>query len=146
MLLLHGENRRHFINVEETAVALRSVEGVARVQTLELETMDAPDVLHQISAACGAHVMVALHGPSNELAHFLNGAAGRSAGLLEIVGSEGDLCYFASRMQMGDSEMIAECQKHERANVRPEPTLDDIHVDISEISKKVESMVAKLAL
>jgi len=145
VLILHGEDRRHFINAEEVAVALRSVKGVARVQILELETMDAPDVLHQISAACGAHLMVALHGPSNELAHFLNGASHKAAGLLEIISSEGDICYYASRMKMGDSEMKSDCQKHDRANVRAEPTMDDIHVEVSAISQKVESMVALLA-
>ena len=139
VLLVRRNSTRRMLNLDGVYSALARLPGVGSVRTVDLAELDA---LGQMSAACGATMMVGVHGQGNEWAHFLNGAKGRGGGLLELH-YEGWPCYYAPRMEMGDSRIRGVCQEHRRVmEDGGDPKFADVEVDLAALEAGAREILA----
>ena len=98
---------RRIVNQKQVEKTLRNLPKVGRLQVVDFAKLTA---VEQMRTVCGAHIMVGVHGQGNEWGHFLNGARGEGGGLLEIRYDSWP-CYYAPRMEMGDSRVVGVCQE-----------------------------------
>lgn len=127
VLLVRRATTRRIVNERKVEAMLRGLPQVARLQVIDFANMTA---FEQMRAVCGAHVMVGVHGQGNEWGHFLNGARGGGGGLLELR-YDGWPCYYAPRMEMGDSQVMGICQEHGRYGPSEDPKFADVKADLA---------------
>ena len=141
VLLVRRNGTRRMVNLESVESTLARMPHVGSVKTVDLAELDA---LGQMRAACGATMMVGVHGQGNEWAHFLNGARGHGGGLLELH-YEGWPCYYAPRMEMGDSRIRGVCQEHSRVmEDGGDPKSADVEVDLEALEEGAREILAAL--
>ena len=139
VLLVRRASTRRILNEDRVEAMLRSLPSVSRLRVIDFANLTA---FEQMRAVCGAHMMVGVHGQGNEWGHFLNGARGVGGGLLEIRYS-GWPCYYAPRMEMGDSLVMGVCQEHQRAGDAPDPKFADVEVDIEMLETGARSILSR---
>ena len=137
VLLVRRATSRRIVNEANVERLLRSLPQVARVKVVDFANLTA---MEQMRAVCGAHLMVGVHGQGNEWGHFLNGAKGVGGGLLEIR-YDGWPCYYAPRMEMGDSRVIGVCQEHERVGNSTDPKFADVKVNLTLLESGATSIL-----
>ena len=126
VLLVRRASSRRIVNEAQVEKVLRGLPQVARLKVVDFASLTA---MEQMREVCGAHLMVGVHGQGNEWGHFLNGAKGQGGGLLELR-YEGWPCYYAPRMEMGDSRIVGVCQEHERVGNASDPKFDPKFADV----------------
>ena len=137
VLLVRRATTRRIVNEGQVEKVLRNLPQVARLKVVDFARLSA---MEQMREVCGAHVMVGVHGQGNEWGHFLNGAKGKGGALLELR-YDGWPCYYAPRMEMGDSRIVGVCQEHERVGNATDPKFADVKVNLTLLEEAATSIL-----
>jgi hypothetical protein len=137
VLLVRRATSRRIVNEAQVEKVLRNLPQVARLKVVDFARLSA---MEQMQEVCGAHMMVGVHGQGNEWGHFLNGAKGKGGGLLELR-YDGWPCYYAPRMEMGDSRIVGVCQEHERVGNSTDPKFADVKVNLTILEEAATSIL-----